>query len=114
MPQLPKIRALALIFSLVLGTFPTPAQAPPATPPADPGVESGEGRQPDFLAGVNLALPAPEAFKGWPSDALRSRAYFLPWSPLSFQRAALFGRPVLFVLTVPWNRLAQRMATETL
>src|SRR5262245_57373099 len=109
MPQLPRIRALALIFSLVLGGFPTPAQESP-TPPGDTGVESGEGRQPDYLAGVNLALPAPEAFKGWPSDALRSRAYFLPWSPLSFQRAALYGRPVLFVLTVPWNRLAQRMA----
>jgi uncharacterized protein YyaL (SSP411 family) len=113
MPQLPKIRALALIFSLVLGAFPLRAQQL-APPPGDTGLESGEGRGPDYLVGVNLELPAPEAFKGWPSDALQSRAYFLPWSPLSFQRAALYGRPVLFVLTVPWNRLAQRMAAETL
>ncbi len=113
MSQLPKIRALALIFSLVLGAFPSQAQEPPV-PIGETGSETGEVRPPDFLVGVNLSLPAPEAFKGWPSEALQSRAYFLPWSPLSFQRAALYGRPVLFVLTAPWNRLAQRMGTEAL
>ena len=42
------------------------------------------------------------------------RAYWYPWSFLTFQRAGLFGRPVLLVLTVGWNRQAQRMDAETL
>jgi uncharacterized protein YyaL (SSP411 family) len=113
MPQLSKIRALALIFPLLLGAFPARGQEPPL-PSGEVPSEGGTTRAADFLDGVNLAQPAPEAFKGWPSEALQSRAYWLPWSPLSFQRAALYGRPVLFVLTVPWNRLAQRMASETL
>lgn len=113
MPQLSKIRALALIFPLLLGARPARGQEPPV-PSAEAPVEGSAPRAADFLDGVNLAQPALEAFKGWPSEALQSRAYWLPWSPLSFQRAALYGRPVLLVLTVPWNRLAQRMASETL
>ena len=113
MPQLPKIRALALIFLSLLGTIATPGQELPA-PPGEGGPEGGETPGPNFLEGIDLTQPALEAFKAWPSEALQSRAYWLPWSALSFQRAALYGRPVLFVLTVPWNRLAQRMTAETL
>src|SRR5262245_24079744 len=113
MPQLQGFRALALIFLVLLGTSSSPGQEPPA-PPGDTEPQGAEPHGPDFLSGVNLALPAPEAFKGWPPEALQSRAYWLPWSPLAFQRAALYGRPLLFVLTVPWNRLAQRMTTEAL
>lgn len=89
------------------------AQEAPA-PSLEPPVEAPGAAPPDFLQGVDLSLPAPEAFKGWPPEALRSRAYWLPWSGLAFGRAALYDRPILFVLSVPWNRLAQRMTAETL
>jgi uncharacterized protein YyaL (SSP411 family) len=33
---------------------------------------------------------------------------------MAFERASLFGRPVFFVLTVNWNRAAQRLSDDTL
>jgi uncharacterized protein YyaL (SSP411 family) len=56
--------------------------------------------------------PALEMFKDWPPDLLRTRGYWLPWSSAAFQRASLFGRPVVFNLTVNWNRAAKRLEEE--
>lgn len=66
------------------------------------------------LEGVDLAQPAQSAFRSWPSEALLRRAYWLPWTTMTFQRATLFDRPVLMVLSVPWSRPAQRMAGSVL
>ncbi len=53
-----------------------------------------------FPAPDLAAMPAQVRYQDWPPDQLRLRPYWLPWSWLSFDRAALFNRPVLFVLTV--------------
>ncbi len=63
---------------------------------------------------LDPAVPALETFRGWPPPELLERFHGLPWGPLAFHRAELFGRPVFFVLTVDWSRGAQRLATETL
>ena len=67
------------------------AGAPPADAPAPP-----------YLQGIDLTQPAQAAFADWPPAALRERPYWLPWSRATFQRAALFSRPVLFVMTPNW------------
>jgi len=72
------------------------------------------GGRPVYLEGLDLSVPAFETFRGWPPPSLTERLYRLPWSRLAFRRAALFGRPVLFVLTVDWTRSAHRLVTETL
>jgi uncharacterized protein YyaL (SSP411 family) len=69
---------------------------------------------PPYLKGVDLNEPAQAAFGGWPSTELRERAYWLPWSTLSLQRAVLLNQPIFLLVTVPWNRSAQRMASEVL
>ena len=76
-----------------------------------PGV-AGEG-PPWFLA-PDPAVPALETYRDWPPAELLERFYALPWGPLAFHRAELFGQPVFFVLTVNWSRAAQRLAAETL
>jgi len=63
---------------------------------------------------LDFGVPALETFSDWPSAALTDRLYRLPWSDHAFRRASMFGRPVLFVLTVDWSRAAQRLVTETL
>lgn len=65
--------------------------------------------EPVYLRGIDLTLPAQEAFRDWPPEALSLRPYWLPWSPVSFQRAAMFGRPVFFVLTVNWSASAEAL-----
>jgi len=57
--------------------------------------------------------PALESFKNWPPDRLRTRGYWLPFGSVAFQRASLFGRPVVFNLTVNWNRAARRLDEES-
>ena len=79
------------------------ADEPAATPPV-----------PSYLKGIDLSQPAQAAFAGWPPAALHDRAYWLPWSSLTLQRAVLFNQPVFLLLTVPWSRSAQRMTSETL
>ncbi len=64
-----------------------------------------------WLAGADLNQPIQAAFAGWPPEELTSRIWWLPWSGASFQRAALFGRPILFVFTVHWNDAARRLET---
>ena len=75
---------------------------------------STEIELPFFLQGVDLTIPSQEAFRSWPRAELLTRPYWLPWSWLSFQRAALFNRPVFLVLTVGWNASARSMASGTL
>lgn len=90
------------------------AETPPdATPvePASPHVQQAVPPEllPFYLRGVNLNLPAQVAFAGWPPAALVERPYWLPWMPLSIDRAAVLDQPIFLMLTVPWNRPAQRM-----
>ena len=70
---------------------------------------------PFFLKGVDLSLPAQEAFRGWPpEEVVDGHLYWLPWIGPTFQKAAMFDRPVLLVLHAPWSRPSQRLFTETL
>ena len=99
--------AVALCTALLGGAFPSWGQATGETPPAP-------GRDVQRLSGVDLTLPAPDAFRGWPPEELRTRPYWLPWTGYAFTRARLFQRPVLFFMSAPWNRFSQRMQEETL
>jgi len=76
-------------------------------PPATPAL-------PSYLKGVDLNQPAQAAFDGWPPKELKERPYWLNWSTLSLQRAVLFNQPIFLLVTVPWSRSAQRMASEAL
>jgi uncharacterized protein YyaL (SSP411 family) len=89
---------------LVLAGTPVAAEEPPASP-------SG---LPSYLKGIDLSQPAQFAFTAWPSKDLQERAYWLPWSTLSLQRALVLNQPIFLLVTVPWNRAAQRMASEAL
>jgi uncharacterized protein YyaL (SSP411 family) len=82
-----------------------------SAPAADP---EAEAEIPVFLRGVDLDLPAQEAFRDWPGTELLTRPYWLPWSWMSFQRASLFDRPVFLVLTVGWSASARGMEAGTL
>lgn len=97
--------ALALLPALALSSaLPASAEEPPPEAPA----------LPFFLEGVDLTQPAQHAFRSWPPEAVRDRAYWLPWSWLTFQRANVLRQPVLLVLTVPWSYPAQKVMTDTL
>ena len=101
--------AALLALLTALGTGTAGAQG------TDPGADDRpESRLPPYLVGVDLDLPSQEAFRDWPPDALVERPYWLGWGLAAFRRAALFDRPVLFVMTVRWNRTAWEMATGTL
>ncbi|ANM28880.1 hypothetical protein ABI59_03565 [Acidobacteria bacterium Mor1] len=65
-------------------------------------------------AGGLLDRPSQAAFDGWPPQQLRERAYWLPWGVPAFNTAALFNRPVLFVMAVRWNHGSQRMMNEVM
>ncbi len=97
--------ALALLPALAFFSAP-PTPAEEAEPPAP--------TLPFFLEGVDLTQPAQHAFRSWPPAAVRDRAYWLPWSWLTFQRANVLRQPVLLVLTVPWSYSAQKVMTDTL
>ncbi len=87
------------------------AQEPAVQTEAEPAAEPS---LPTFLKGVDLTIPAQDAFKSWPPKEILRRVYWYPWTWYSFQKAALFDRPVLAVVTVSWSRLAQRFFSETL
>src|SRR5262245_41663269 len=91
----------------------TPAPAPPASPAA-PAEDAPDAHLPPLLKGVDLNQPAQHAFRDWPPADLIERPYWHSWNARTFQRAELYDRPLLLVLAVPWNRLSQRMLTETL
>jgi uncharacterized protein len=81
--------------------------------PAAPG-RSVRNLLPPYLRGIDLNQPAQVAFAAWPSKDLVERSYWLPWAGLSFDRAGVFDQPIFLMLTVPWNRPAQRMLQGTL
>ncbi len=58
--------------------------------------------------------PAQAAYRGWPGIEHLSRAYWVPWTELSFRRAALFGRPVLLIMTNGWSGSSRQMIEEVL
>jgi len=89
------------------------AAAAPAPRAQEAGGAQGPGAPP-HLVGVDLTLPAPEAFRAWPPDELTAWFFPLPWGAAAFQRAALFGQPVFFVLTVNWSRGSARLLDESL
>jgi uncharacterized protein YyaL (SSP411 family) len=81
---------------------------------SQPPEEAAEPTLPPLLRGVDLNQPAAHAFREWPQADLIERPYWHGWNARTFQRAELYDRPLLLVLAVPWNRLSQRMLTETL
>ena len=99
---------IAIALSAALGGFffpgPSRAEEKTAAPIA----------LPPYLKGIDLNLPAQAAFKGWPPKEMEERPYWLSWTALSLQRASLFNQPIFLLVTVPWNRSAQRMAQEVL
>lgn len=62
----------------------------------------------------SIEVPSQEAFSEWPSQELSQRPYWLPWTRQAFQRAGLFSRPVLFVMTVNWSLPVRSMMSGPL
>lgn len=67
-----------------------------------------------YMPELDYSIPSQSLFADWPDEQLRQRPYWLPWSYATFQRASLFRRPLLMVLTVSWSRAAQKMHSEVL
>ncbi len=108
--RLPKLVVVAAAFAAFAAL-----SAQEAPPPAAEETPSAAVSVPFFLRGVDLSLPAQEAFRDWPSaDAVTGHLYWFPWGVKTFQKAGMFDRPVLLVLHAPWSRLSQRLFTETL
>ncbi len=101
---------VALAFLSVVAPGAARAQESPPAAETDPAVGA---TLPFFLRGVDLTLPAQEAFRGWPSDDVTSRLYWFPWALPTFRTAALFDRPMILVLHAPWSRPSQRLFGET-
>jgi uncharacterized protein YyaL (SSP411 family) len=78
---------------------------------ADEGLYPPELRLPEVDPG---SAPSQVAYADWPPAELLRRGYWLPWSELAFNRAALFGRPILFVMTTGWSGPSRQMVEETL
>lgn len=104
----------AALSALLIGTVAGAQEAPAAPPGATPPSTAAPFVLPPYLRGINLDLPAQAAFKTWPPKELEERAYWLPWTGMSFQRAALFNQPIFLLVSVPWNRFGQRMMKEAL
>jgi hypothetical protein len=104
------IAALVALLGLLAGSGPVVAQ----DDTGGAGERSGSPESSGYLLPPDPAVPAQESYRGWPGADLSDRFYGLPWSRMAFNRAELFGQPVLLVLTVDWNRSAQRLATEVL
>jgi len=101
---------LALMLALELGS----AGIPPAAESGAPARMSGlSGPVLEFPVASPDRLPSQELFDGWPPPSLQQEAYWLPWSEITFQRAALFGRPVLFALVVGWSAPVRDLFRET-
>ncbi len=78
------------------------------------GAAGGEGTPlPELPVLDPDSRPIQENYRGWPEDALRERSYWEPWSVGAFNRAALFGRPVLFAMATRWNLASRRMMDGT-
>ncbi len=99
--------ALGALLVGVAAFFVSAQEDAPATAPQAAQLDA-------HLKGVDLARPAQIAFRFWPPPEIVERLYRLPWTSMSFRRAALFRRPIFMVMTVSWNRLSQRMVQETL
>lgn len=115
-PRLAPRPLLALLLSAVATAVLPGALAQPAADagplePASPRAAQAVPPEllPFWLRGVDLDLPAQVAFAHWPPASLVERPYWLPWAPLSINRAAVLNQPIFLLLTVPWNRPAQRM-----
>lgn len=108
--------AALLAAAIVGGAEPQPSGERPvveATTEA-PGEDASPAKLPSFLAGVDLLLPAQEAFRGWPPRGLTERPVWFPWGVPAFRKAQLFDRPVLLVMLAPWNRDSLRIYREVL
>lgn len=92
--------AVLLVSPVSSQDTPVPEPAPAAPPP--------------YLRGIDMSAPTQVAFRDWPPKELEERSYWLPWSPLSLQRAAVTNQPIFLLLTVPWSRSAQRMSKGAL
>jgi uncharacterized protein len=104
--------ALALAPLAAPGAVAARAEEPP---PAAVVAEAEPPPMPFFLKGVDLSLPAQEAFRGWPPDeAATGHLYWFPWAIETFRKATMFDRPVLLALHAPWSHPSQRFFTETL
>ena len=107
------LKLRAAIAAIALAALPAAAQSPAPAKPEGPA-ERPAFVMPPYLKGIDLNRPAQSAFREWPPKELEERPYWLPWTPLSFQRARIFNQPVFLIVTVPWNRFAQRMMDEAL
>src|SRR5262245_11523438 len=88
--------------------------SPVSSQDAPPSPEPAPAAPPAYLRGVDMNAPTQVAFRHWPPKELEERPYWLPWSGLSLQRAAVTNQPIFLMLTVPWSRPAQRMAKGAL
>lgn len=94
-------RVLALVVGVALGAVVLPATAQEGDAPTP---------APLFLEGLDLSVPSPETFRGWPPRELAEQPYWLPWGGAAVARARIFNRPIFLVLEVGWNRAAIGMA----
>jgi uncharacterized protein YyaL (SSP411 family) len=96
----------ALAIALVPDRSVAQDQTPSAATPAPP---TESQYRPLYARGIDFKRPSQVAFQGWPPKELIERPYWLPWGGITFERAQLFNRPIFLLVTVPWNRAAQRM-----
>ncbi|HEX6852380.1 MAG TPA: DUF255 domain-containing protein [Candidatus Polarisedimenticolaceae bacterium] len=89
--------------ALALAAATVQAQTTPSEPP----------KLPPILQGVDLDKPAQVAFAEWPAAPYIERLYPTPWSPATFERARLFGQPIMLYLGVPWSAPARKMLRES-
>lgn len=109
------MRLAIAVVAVVVGVAGTvPASGSSTAEDAEEAARAAAPEPAGSLEAPDLTQPSQAVFRDWPPAALLERPYWLPWGPLAFQRAALFDRPVLFVMTVRWNRVAQKMAMGTL
>ncbi len=90
---LPAIVALVALLMLPMTTGPALSQADPA---------------------VDFNVPVQQQYAEWPAPELLHKNYWYPWSQWSFQRAALFGKPVFLFVDSRWNLNAHRVRTQLL
>src|SRR5262249_912393 len=98
------------VWSGVAAQDATPVTPPPAEPAPAPSAAPGESPfRPIYARGIDFKQPSQVAFQDWPPKELVERPYWLPWGVMTFERSVLFNQPILLLVTVPWNRAAQRM-----
>jgi hypothetical protein len=77
-----------------------PPVAAAGAPPLRPRFRLLEGRRPDASRAGGVQVLAAEGIGG--------AGLWLPWTTLSLQRAMISNQPIFLLVTVPWNRAAQR------